>query len=227
MMSSTVTVKASSGGRQEDMTSPTVTVKASNCCQQEDMTSSTVTVKASSGCWQEDKSPQIQFQHNHYTKESSWPFPEGWKVWLDCLWNHFSYHECMIINTCEGSQCVIWMVLWFQCFGRSSCSTWNKSWVGAWECSYLTDYCTQVHVSNLGIPLHTHGGGGENLSGGIKCPHMETAQLLRNQRKKLWPSFSIINKSSHSTFLLCTALVLLSAFVHDTTLAFLLIPAMT
>ena len=131
---------------------------------------------------------------------------------------------------CEGSQCVIWNeILWFQCCGRSSCSTWNKSWVGAWECGYLTDYRTQVHLSNLGIPLHNRkGGGGEvRLVWRYKVSPYGDCTATEKPRTKLWPSFSAITKSSHSTFMLCIALALLSASVHETTLDFLLIPALT
>ena len=46
-------------------------------------------------------------------------------------------------------------------------------------------------------------------------------------RKLFWPSFSVIGMSSYDNFMLCTALVLLSASVHNTTPAFLLIPALT
>jgi len=40
-------------------------------------------------------------------------------------------------------------------------------------------------------------------------------------------SFSVIRKASHSNFMLCTALPLLSASIHKTRLAFLLVPAVT
>lgn len=40
---------------------------------------------------------------------------------------------------------------------------------------------------------------------------------------KIWgPLFSLLSKSSQSNFMLCTALVLLSASAHNTTLALLL-----
>ena len=41
-----------------------------------------------------------------------------------------------------------------------------------------------------------------------------------------WPSFSAISRSSHSTFMLCTALALLSASVYNITLDFVLILAL-
>ena len=47
------------------------------------------------------------------------------------------------------------------------------------------------------------------------------------QKKKNWPLFAVISESSHSNFMLCTAPALLSAFMHNTILAFLLIPTIT
>jgi len=45
-------------------------------------------------------------------------------------------------------------------------------------------------------------------------------------KKSFLPSFSAIGMSSHDNLLLRTALVLLAASAHNTTLAFLLIPAL-
>ena len=47
--------------------------------------------------------------------------------------------------------------------------------------------------------------------------------LWYTQIKKIWgPLFSLLSKGSQRNFMLCTALVLLSASVHNTTLALLL-----
>jgi len=45
--------------------------------------------------------------------------------------------------------------------------------------------------------------------------------------KKFGHHFPVISKSSHSNFMFCTALALVSAFMHNTTLAFLWILAMS
>jgi len=56
---------------------------------------------------------------------------------------------------------------------------------------------------------------------------MEVVKQPRNQERKNFPSLSVISKSLHSTFMLCTALALLSVSMQDTMLAFLLIPEST
>jgi len=67
--------------------------------------------------------------------------------------------------------------------------------------------------------------GGSDSSGGTRCLYTEAAEQLINHVKQgtifLWPSFSVICKSSHSNFILCTALALLSLSAyaqHNTTL---------
>ena len=54
-------------------------------------------------------------------------------------------------------------------------------------------------------------GGGS--SGAMKCLYTEDVQQLRYQKhgKYFLPSFSVNSKSSHSTFMFCTVLALLSA----------------
>jgi len=65
----------------------------------------------------------------------------------------------------------------------------------------------------------------------LEACHTEAVQQPRKHAKCrkiiFWPSFSVISMSSHSNFMFCTALVLLSASAHNTTLSFLLIPALT
>jgi len=43
---------------------------------------------------------------------------------------------------------------------------------------------------------------------------------MQNAEKLFWPSFSVIGMSSHGNFILCTALILLSASAHNTTTGF-------
>lgn len=57
------------------------------------------------------------------------------------------------------------------------------------------------------------------MSGGMKCLRTEAARQLRTEQsieKKISPLLVVISTSSHSTFMLCTALQLLSVSVHDT-----------
>jgi len=67
--------------------------------------------------------------------------------------------------------------------------------------------------------------GGSILCAG-KCLHVEAAQQWETW-KKISPFFLVINKSSHSNFMPCTAQALVSVSTHNTTLALLLIPAVT
>ena len=63
----------------------------------------------------------------------------------------------------------------------------------------------------------------------LEACHTEAAteKTCEVWKKLFWPLFSVIGMSSHGKFMLCTALVLLSATTHNTKLAFLSIPALT
>jgi len=57
--------------------------------------------------------------------------------------------------------------------------------------------------------------------------HWFKRENMWNVEKLFWPLFSVIGMSYHGKFMLCTTPVLLSASARNTTLTFLLIPALT